>query len=78
MIKYPNAFEDCSDMLTVILVTASYTDHDNKGERSELTVADGPKTRKRAREDDKPKEVQNHIVLDRIQLQRFFPQPLRD
>jgi hypothetical protein len=26
---------------------------------------------------DKPKEVQNYIVLDRIQLQKFFPQPLR-
>ena len=35
-------------------------------------------TRKRAMEIDKPKEVQNYIVLDRIQLQKFFPQPLRD
>jgi len=35
-------------------------------------------TRKRVMEIDKPKEVQNYIVLDRIQLQKFFPQPLRD
>ena len=70
---------DCSDMLTVILVTAPYTDHgNNQGESSKSTAVDRPMTRKRAMEADKPKEVQNYIVLDRIHLQRFFPQPLRD
>jgi hypothetical protein len=70
---------DCSDMLTVILVTAPYTDHgNNQGEGSKSTAVDGPMTRKRTMEADKPKEAQNYIILDRIQLQRFFPMPLRD
>jgi hypothetical protein len=70
---------DCSDMLTVILVTAPYTDHgNNQGEGSKSTAVDGPMTRKRPMEADKPKEAQNYIILDRIQLQRFFPIPLRD
>jgi hypothetical protein len=76
MKDYREAFEDCSDMLTVILVTAPYTDHGN--DQGESTAVDRPITRKRAMEADKPKEVQNYIVLDRIHLQRFFPQPLRD
>ena len=79
MKDYREAFGDCRDMLTVILVTAPYTDHgNNQGESSKSTVVDGPMTRKRAMEADKPKGVQNYIVLDRIQLQRFFPQPFRD
>jgi hypothetical protein len=77
MKDYREAFGDCSDMLTVILVTAPYTDHD-QGESSKSTAVDRPMTRKRAMEADKPKEVHTYIVLDRIHLQRFFPQPLRD
>ena len=76
MKNYPKAFGDCSDMLTIILVTAPYTNHE--GESSKSTAVNKPMTRKRTMEADKPPEVQNYIVLDRRQLQRFFPQPLRD
>jgi len=76
---YREAFGDCSDMLTVILVTAPYTDHgNNQGEGSKSTAVDGPMTRKRTMEADKPEEAQNYIILDRIQLRKFFPMPLRD
>ena len=81
---YREAFGDCSDMLTVILVTAPYTDHGNnqgegsKSEGSKSTAVDGPITRKRTMEADKPEEAQNYIILDRRQLQKFFPIPLRD
>jgi len=79
MKNHREAFGDCSNMFTVILVTAPYTDRgNNQGESSKSTAIDGPTTRKRAMEADKPKEVQNYIVLNRTQLRRFIPQPLRD
>jgi len=40
---YHKAFGDCSDMLTVMLVTAPYTDHgNNQGESSKSTAVGDP------------------------------------
>ena len=73
MKEHKDVFRDCSEMLTVVLVTAPYTDSGNNQEESNVRM-----TRKRAREIDEPKDDKKYIILDRTLLQRFIPQPLRD
>ena len=82
MKDYRKAFGDCRDMLTVMLVTAPYTDHADHGNNQSESKA--PMTRKRTKEADEPMDDEskdderNYIILDRRALRKFFPQPLRD
>jgi hypothetical protein len=65
---YPVVFEDCSTIYPVIIVTASYLEEE----------ISQPEEFSQPMEVDEPNKVQNYIVLDREQLQKFFPRPLRD
>ena len=78
MKKYKNALGDCSEMLTVVLVTAPFTDRGSNQGESNQGESNVRMARKRAKESNEPKDDKKHIVFDRRLLQRFFPQPLRD
>jgi hypothetical protein len=90
MKSYQGAFGDCSSMYTVILVSTPYSnceeaedddedneddDNNNQKESSESMEVDESTPPHRS---IRPDEFKTHIVLGHEQLQKFFPQPLRD
>jgi hypothetical protein len=86
MKSYQGALGDCSSMYTVILLSTPYSnceeadedeedDDNNQEESSESMEVDEPTPPHRSIE---PDEFKTYIVLGHEQLQKFFPQPLRD
>jgi hypothetical protein len=89
MKSYQGAFRDCSSMYTVILVSTQYDEEEDEEEGEEEVMMEEDEDQDQdddvdnnnnnnQKESSESMEVKTYIVLGREQLQKFFPQPLRD